>query len=137
MLLLECSNLKKYFGDRLIINIENLSIYSEERIRIIGVNGVGKTTLLNIMTQRLEPDEGWIKLYGRYSYLSQLEPPGNSRISSKMASTFRVASTWSETMSGGEKNRFKLAESLSHDSLLIFANEPTSNVDLEGNTRPH
>lgn len=132
MLLLECNNIRKYFGDRLIIKLENLSIYSEDRIGIIGVNGVGKTTLLNILSQRLEPDEGWVKLYRRFSNLSQLEPPENQRINSEMASKLGVVSTWNETMSGGEKNRFKLAESLSQDSLLIFADEPTSNVDLEG-----
>lgn len=38
----------------MIINIENLSIYSEDRIGIIGVNGVRKITLLNILSQRLE-----------------------------------------------------------------------------------
>ncbi|WZL72496.1 ABC-F type ribosomal protection protein [Clostridiaceae bacterium 35-E11] len=132
MLLIECINIKKYFGDRLILAVENLKIYSEDRIGIVGVNGVGKTTLLNILSQKLQPDEGWIKLYADYAYISQLEPPENKSISYEMASKFGVASTWNEKMSGGEKNRFKLAQSLSKDHLLIFADEPTSNVDIEG-----
>ena len=132
MLLVECNHIKKYFGDRLIIEIKNLSIYSEDRIGIIGANGVGKTTLINILSQRLEPDEGWVKLYGTCSYISQLESPENKNVSSEMASKFGVASAWNENMSGGEKTRFKLAQSLSHDSVMIFADEPTSNIDMEG-----
>jgi macrolide transport system ATP-binding/permease protein len=88
--------------------------------------------LINILSQRLEPDEGWVKLNGRCSYVSQLEPPKNKRISLEMASKFGVASIWSETMSGGEKTRFKLAESFGNDSLVLFADEPTSNIDMEG-----
>lgn len=132
ILLLECSNIKKYFQDRLILEIENLIIYFEDRIGIIGVNGAGKTTLINILCQRLEPDEGWVKLYGRYSYISQIEPPDNKIISADMASKFGVASIWSENMSGGEKNRFKIADSFGQDSQILFADEPTSNVDMEG-----
>jgi macrolide transport system ATP-binding/permease protein len=132
MLLMECSNIKKYFGDRLILDVKNLKVYSEDRIGIVGVNGVGKTTLINIMCQRLEPDEGWVKLYGRHSYISQLEGPESMNISSEMASKFGIESIWDENMSGGEKTRFKLAHALSQDTLLLFADEPTSNMDIEG-----
>jgi ATPase components of ABC transporters with duplicated ATPase domains len=41
------SNIKKSFGDRLILDVENLKVYSEDRIGIVGVNGAGKTTLIN------------------------------------------------------------------------------------------
>ncbi|WHH57863.1 ribosomal protection-like ABC-F family protein [Petroclostridium sp. X23] len=132
MLLIECSNMKKYFGDRLILDIEDLKIYSEDRIGIIGVNGAGKTTLINILTQKLEADEGWIKLHGRYAYISQLEAPDNTSISSEMASKFGIPSAWHENLSGGEKTRFKLAQSLDNNSIMLFADEPTSNVDMEG-----
>ncbi|MGY0374171.1 ribosomal protection-like ABC-F family protein [Clostridium sp. JNZ J1-5] len=132
MLLIECRNIKKYFGDRLILNVENLKIYSEDRIGIIGSNGVGKTTLINILSKKIEPDDGWVKLYGKYSYISQLEGPENMSIGNELASKFGVENTWNENMSGGEKARFKLADGLSHNSLLIFADEPTSNVDIDG-----
>lgn len=132
MLLMECSNIKKYFGDRLILEIENLKVYSEDRIGIVGVNGAGKTTLLNILSKRLEPDEGWVKLYGKFAYISQLEEAAFKKVSDEMASKFRISKTWKETMSGGEKTRFKLAQCLEENSPLIFADEPTSNVDMEG-----
>jgi macrolide transport system ATP-binding/permease protein len=132
ILLLECNNIKKYFGDRLIIAVENLRVYSDDRIGIVGINGAGKTTLVNILSGKLDPDEGWVKRYVNCSYISQLESPKNKQISVEIASKFGVASIWSENMSGGEKTRFKLAESFENENSLIFADEPTSNIDIEG-----
>ncbi|AET69019.1 ATPase component of ABC transporters with duplicated ATPase domain [Desulfosporosinus orientis DSM 765] len=132
ILLVECSNLKKYFADRLIIQLENFKVYSEDRIGIVGANGVGKTTLLKILSKGLEPDEGQVKLYGKCAYISQLDPPEQKQTSAELAAQFGISSTWNETMSGGETTRFKLAQSLSQDCPLIFADEPTSNLDLEG-----
>jgi macrolide transport system ATP-binding/permease protein len=132
ILLLECSNIKKYFGDRLIIDLPNLKIYSEDRIGIVGVNGSGKTTLLNILSQNLQPDQGWVRLYADCSYITQFDQPESKIISPEMASRFSVKRHWNDAMSGGEKTRFKIAQSLSHNSLMIFADEPTSNMDMEG-----
>jgi macrolide transport system ATP-binding/permease protein len=132
LLLVECSNIKKSFGDRYILDIESLKVYSQDRIGIVGINGVGKTTLINILCQRLQSDEGNVKLYGTYSYISQLEGPESTSIANEMASRFNVESIWNESMSGGEKTRFKLAHALSQNSMLIFADEPTSNMDIDG-----
>jgi len=132
LLLVECSNIKKSFGDRSILDIESLKVYSQDRIGIVGINGVGKTTLINILCQRLQSDEGNVKLYGTYSYISQLEGPESTSITNEMASRFNVESIWNESMSGGEKTRFKLAHALSQNSMLIFADEPTSNMDIDG-----
>jgi len=132
MLLVECKNLKKSYGDRLILDIENLCIYDEDRIGIVGVNGAGKTTLLKLLSKRIEPDEGWIKLYGKCSYISQIDPPEKETIQPEMASRFKVPQTYRESMSGGEKTRFKLAVGLSSNNAIIFADEPTSNMDIEG-----
>ncbi len=132
MLLIECNKVKKYFGDRLILDIEHLKIFSEDKIGIVGVNGAGKTTLIRILNQTLEVDEGMVRLYGKHSYISQLEPPSNRNIKSEIASKFRIPYIWEESMSGGEKTRFKFAQGLSANSPLILADEPTSNMDMEG-----
>ncbi|WP_196784110.1 ribosomal protection-like ABC-F family protein [Capillibacterium thermochitinicola] len=131
-MLLECGKIKKYFGDRLVLDLESLQIYADDRIGVVGPNGAGKTTLLNILSQRLEPDEGWVKLYTRCTYVSQLEPPEQKKIRPELASKFGVPTVWHETMSGGEKTRFKLAAGFAADCPLLFADEPTSNLDLEG-----
>lgn len=130
--MIECKDIKKYFGDRLLLDIEDLKIYSEDRIGIVGVNGVGKTTLINILMKRLEPDEGNIKLNGSYSFISQLEESEAMEISNEMASKFNIPSTWDDNMSGGEKTRFKLASAFDKNVDMIFADEPTSNLDIKG-----
>lgn len=132
MLLIECNKIKKYFGDRVILDLDHLEIHSEDRIGIVGRNGAGKTTLINILSQRLEPDEGWVKRYARTGYISQLEPPDRRSISFEMASKFGVEAEWNEHMSGGEKTRFKLAETLENRCEVVLADEPTSNVDMDG-----
>ena len=73
MLILEMKNIKKSFGDRLLLDIENLAIDSEDKIGIVGLNGVGKTTLMDILSKRIIPDEGIVKIYGSYSYITQLD----------------------------------------------------------------
>ena len=132
MLLIECSEIKKYFGDRLILDIENLKVYSEDRIGIVGLNGSGKTTLINILSRRLDPDDGWVKLNGKAGYMSQTEAPDCKFISSEMASKLCIETIWNENMSGGEKTRFKLAAVLDNESSILFADEPTSNLDIDG-----
>ncbi|WP_102400744.1 ribosomal protection-like ABC-F family protein [Haloimpatiens massiliensis] len=131
MMLIECANIKKYYGDRLILDIENLKIYSEDRIGVVGINGVGKTTLMNILCEKLQPDEGFIKSYGNISYISQLEASDQEEINQELASKFGITASWKEYMSGGEKTKFKLAQSLDSNSEIIFADEPTSNLDIE------
>src|SRR5699024_1301095 len=72
-----------------------------------------------------------VNLHRKARYISQLESPDNQNISSEIASKFNIKTIWNESMSGGEKTRFKVAAALDQDSLLIFADEPTSNMDME------
>ena len=73
MLLLEINNLKKYYADRLILDIKDFKAYYGEKIGIVGVNGAGKTTFLDIIAGRNVPETGSIKLYGDISYITQLD----------------------------------------------------------------
>ncbi|WP_347460492.1 ATP-binding cassette domain-containing protein [Clostridium sp. DMHC 10] len=130
MLNLEINNLKKYFGDRLILEIDNLKVYSEDKIGIVGVNGAGKSTLLNIFCTKIEKDEGDIKHYGSYSYISQLEEPNYEFKDNELCSKFNLKNKDNSNLSGGEKTRFKIAEAFSKKSSILFADEPTSNLDI-------
>ena len=132
MLLIEGGNIKKYYGDRLILQIENLKIYSEDRIGLVGLNGAGKTTLINILCGESEPDEGWTRRYGSYSVVDQLVSKEYEDIDKKVANKFGVVHTWNNHLSGGEKTRFMLAKCFDSGSDIIFADEPTSNLDVEG-----
>ncbi len=131
MLLIECNKIKKYYADRLILEAEVLKIYSGDKIGIVGKNGAGKTTLLDILSKRIEPDEGFTKLYVKAGYISQLKSPEKLEISKEFASKFSIESKWRDSMSGGEKTKFKVAAALEENNLIIFADEPTSNVDIE------
>ncbi len=46
MLILEANKVKKYYADRLIIEIENVKGYSEDKIGIVGINGAGQRIIL-------------------------------------------------------------------------------------------
>ena len=129
---LTAERLEVTLAGRTVLSDVSLSLPSSQLVALVGPNGAGKSTLVNILSQRLAPDEGWVKLYGSCAYVSQLEPPARKTIGPEMASKFGVPTHWDEKMSGGEKTRFKLAQSFETDSLLLFADEPTTNIDLEG-----
>lgn len=134
MLKIEINNMKKYFGARLVLDIEELKIYKGDKIGLVGVNGAGKTTLLEIIARKLNHDSGsiWIKSDQGIKYISQLEEPDNKTIGGRYASIFQVDNQWNENMSGGEKTRFKLAEGFENQGSIMLIDEPTSNLDIEG-----
>lgn len=132
MLLAEICGVKKYFGDRLILSVDNFKIYSGDRIGIVGLNGAGKSTFLNILSGNLVPEEGKVEIRASYSYITQLEDEETLNAEGALASRFGVNHLSSEGNSGGEKTRKKIAASLGRNTALIMADEPTSNLDREG-----
>lgn len=132
MQLIECGNIKKYYGDKTILDIESLKIYSTDRVGIVGLNGAGKTTLINILCGKDNVDEGWVNRKGSYSFISQLDHEGYENINLKIADKFGLSEAWNDYLSGGEKTRFKIAKCFEEESSIIFADEPTSNLDVEG-----
>lgn len=132
MLLLSCSHLRKHYGERLIIDLPELKIYDGDRVGIVGSNGAGKSTLLRLLSQQLDPDEGFVRLFDDFTFITQLSDPEETSISPETASRFGIAEKWADNFSGGEKTRFKLAVSFEEGKRLVFADEPTSDLDLEG-----
>lgn len=130
MVLIEAKGIKKFFGERRILEFEQLKIEHNDRIGIVGENGVGKSTLIKILSQKIQVDEGYVNTKGKVGYISQFEGPSSQHISYEMASKFNVAADWDASMSGGEKTKFKIAAALDASNTIILADEPTSNMDL-------
>lgn len=132
MLILDAINIKKNYGDREILSFDKLQIRSGDKIGVVGKNGAGKTTLLNILAGDLLPDEGIVKRFCDIAYIKQMS---NCEIEAdaKLLSEFNVQDKVEEKIvSGGEATRLKIASAFSKNSLLLFADEPTSNLDLKG-----
>ena len=105
-------NVVKYYGDRKIIDIDELKIKQGEKIGIVGINGSGKSTLLNIISGKVEIDGGKVIVNGSMSYIEQLNNE----------ETF---------LSGGEITTKKIDEKLGEHSDILLADEPSSNLDID------
>ena len=73
MSILNVENLSHGFGDRAIFEHVSFRLLKGEHIGLIGANGEGKSTFMNIITGKLQPDEGkveWAKNV-RVGYLDQ------------------------------------------------------------------
>ncbi len=129
MQLAKLDKIKKYYGDKLILDIKNFEISEEDRIGIVGKNGAGKTTMLKILMKYIEQDEGQTFLTDSYSYISQTEESFGECEESKAKKIFKAPNKYEEFLSGGEKVKLKISKALSEDKSLIIADEPTSNLD--------
>ena len=160
-------------GDR-VVKIEDLSfaypggeplvrnftadILKGERIGIVGANGTGKTTLLNLLTGRLQPTEGAVTLGTRVemAFFDQLREDLDPEVSvveavNKDRDTVTIggvtkhiyayladflftperARTPVKALSGGEKARLLLAKLFLRPSNLLVMDEPTNDLDVE------
>ncbi|ABN53472.1 MAG TPA: ABC-F type ribosomal protection protein [Hungateiclostridium thermocellum] len=131
MLILEAHNIKKYYSDRLVIEIDDLKIYSGDKIGIIGQNGSGKTTLLNILAKEIEPDEGFVRQFCDIAYIRQFSEESICA-DKKLLKEFDLSQkVHQKVFSGGEKTRIKIANAFNRENLLVFADEPTANLDYK------
>jgi len=73
MSILEIKNLTHRFDDRFLFKNANLSINNGEHLGIVGLNGAGKSTFINILAGNLSQDEGEVLKSGniRWGYLDQ------------------------------------------------------------------
>ena len=60
---IQLENLKKCFGDKTAVDIQNFTINDGEIIGLVGNNGAGKTTLFRLMLDLLKADEGNVKMF--------------------------------------------------------------------------
>ncbi len=139
------------FGKKEIFNNLNLNIHQGDLIALIGKNGVGKTTLMNIINEKQDLDKGEVWKYPnlKVSYFSQdLEINNNHTIGNELLSVLKSEDEKYKidiycshlnlnkdekilNLSGGQKRKIGLAKSLIPDSDIILLDEPTNHLDLE------
>ena len=123
------NKIKKYYGDKLILDIDKFEILDGDKIGLVGDNGAGKTTLLKILIGDEISDEGTSYLTESYSYISQFGNSLNECSFNKIKSIFNAPTEYKDYLSGGEKVKMKITNALSENKKLIIADEPTSNLD--------
>ena len=129
MLLIKIKNVKKYYEDRLVLDIEDFELMDGDRIGLVGENGAGKTTLIKAILGLIEVEEGNIFLTESYSYISQTEENVECLEDNKIKKIFNSPKEYKEFLSGGEKVKLRVAKALSENKRLIIGDEPTSNLD--------
>lgn len=157
--IIELKNISKGYGTKNLIDNFNYTVLKEDRIGIIGDNGVGKTTLLNIIRNSITPDEGNIEIGEtvKISTFSQddshmdlsmkaidyvkeggewIPTEDGTKISaSQLAERFLFDGTMQYTMieklSGGERRRLHLLRVLMEAPNVLILDEPTNDLDIE------
>ena len=145
-------------GPKTILKGFSTRIVRGDRIGIIGGNGVGKSTLLGIITGALQPDSGTVR-HGtnlQVSYFDQRRASLNPDLSlwqtlagggdtvlvqgqQRHVTSYLKDFLFSDaqfrakvsTLSGGERNRLLLAQVLARPSNLLVFDEPTNDLDME------
>ena len=131
MLLGSLFNVKKSYGDRIILDIDELKIFQGDRIGLVGENGSGKSTLIKILIGEEERDSGEVTICNSYSYISQgVDFVEECDFDYEWNSTnIRAPKLFEQYLSGGEKIKFKLTNALKKRCKLIIGDEITSNLD--------
>ena len=155
---IEVSDLRKGFGDRVLIDHLSFSLPRNGIVGVIGPNGVGKTTLFKAIVGLEEPDDGTVKVGEtvEISYVDQerggIDPNrsiwevvsdgddylrvGHVEIPSRAyVSQFGFKGPDQQkkagVLSGGERNRLNLALTLKQGGNLLLLDEPTNDLDVE------
>ncbi|MFZ9143584.1 MAG: ABC-F family ATP-binding cassette domain-containing protein [Aquirufa sp.] len=157
--IIEINHLKKAWGDKKIINDFTYTFKKKDRIGIVGKNGAGKTTFLQLLTGLEQPDSGTIDpgetlVVGYYTQIpfdfrpeqrvidtiteiAEVIPYGKneslspSQFLSKFLFPTAQQYTPVEKLSGGEKKRLQLMRVLVKNPNFLILDEPTNDLDLD------
>ena len=155
---IEVTNLKKSYGDRLLIDDLSFKIPKGGIVGIIGPNGAGKSTLFRMLSGQETPDSGNIDIgdtvqlasvdqfrdhmdgnqtvFNEISDGQDIIKIGNFEINSRAyCSRFNFKGTdqqkFVKDLSGGERNRVHLAKLLKAGGNVLLLDEPTNDLDVE------
>jgi ATPase subunit of ABC transporter with duplicated ATPase domains len=154
----EVSNLRKSYGDRLLIDDLSFSVPKGAIVGIIGPNGAGKSTLFRMMSGQEQPDSGSITL-GETVKLASVDQFRDAMDNSKTVweevsgglDIMRIGNTEMPSrayvgrfnfkgtdqgkrvgeLSGGERGRLHLAKLLQVGGNVLLLDEPTNDLDIE------
>ncbi len=157
--ILEAKHVGKSYGDNVIIKDFSYVFKKFDRIGIVGKNGIGKTSFLDILTRKIKPDTGEVipgvtTKFGYFTQDSMTLKPGNRIIEEvKEIAEFITLSDGSqvsaskfldnflfppekqytdvEKLSGGEKKRLQLLKLLVTSPNFLVLDEPTNDFDID------
>ena len=157
-LVIECSSLRKGYGDRLLIDALSFKLPPGAIVGIIGPNGAGKTTLFRMVVGEDKPDSGSLEIGAtvELAWVDQsreaLEPEatvfdeitggverivvGNRELHARAyVSSFGFKGSDQQKkvgdLSGGERNRVQLAKVLKSGGNVLLLDEPTNDLDVD------
>ena len=155
---IEINDLKKGYGDRLLVEDLNFSLPPGGIVGVIGPNGAGKSTLFRMLTGQETPDSGSVEFGDtvKLSYVDQsrdsLDPAktvweeisggaeiielGDASMNSRAycsAFNFKGGDQQKKVglLSGGERNRVHMAKLLKSGGNVLLLDEPTNDLDVE------
>ncbi len=152
---LEVEGISKSYDGEKVLEDFTFKIDKGDKIALIGPNGVGKTTLLEIITENLKPDSGTLK-WGQTIHITYFPQNTTDRIKGdmrlydwlqgfskdwhideirkclgRMLFTGEDQEKQVETISGGEKHRMMLSKMMMDDANMLILDEPDNHLDLE------
>ncbi|MEE3849080.1 ABC-F family ATP-binding cassette domain-containing protein [Gordonia sp. LSe1-13] len=156
--LINADRISKSYGVKPLLDEVSLGVHESQRIGVVGLNGGGKTTLLEILGGITEPDSGRVSHAGgiRVATVTQRgELPAGATVAEVVVGGPDVAvHEWAgdprirgiltgigvdelldarvDELSGGQRRRVGLAAALVSDADLLLLDEPTNHLDVEG-----
>ncbi|WP_340687005.1 ABC-F family ATP-binding cassette domain-containing protein [Amycolatopsis coloradensis] len=156
--LVNLESVSKSFGVRPLLDGVSLGVAEGQRIGVVGLNGGGKTTLLEVLAGISEPDAGRVsQVRGlRMAVVTQrTELPDGSTVGDVVLERYGAEHEWAAdarvrsimdglgitalgiekataNLSGGERRRVALAAALTGELDLVVLDEPTNHLDVEG-----